>query len=248
MKNKLYLNTFSPSSVEIARCDGYGIEIESYMMANSARSVDDIHLPNLTDIPERILHGSIIHRQPENIAAKRKEELIAIFALHCRLAKTLSASKVVFHCDYFAAIWEKEAWIESRVDLWSRFLNAQTSNPEICLENFIDETPHMLATLIDRIAHPGLGICLDVGHAHCNSAVPVANWIKVLGRRIYHVHLHNNDGINDKHWPITRGTLDMKKTLELIARYASDATITLECDHRESLSWLNENGYLAMPT
>lgn len=50
---------------------------------------------------------------------------------------------------------------------------------------------------VDVVNDHRLKICLDVGHAHCNSKMEVEDWIRTLGDRIYYFHLHNNHGKQD---------------------------------------------------
>ena len=105
----------------------------------------------------------------------------------------------------------------------------------IYIENFKDDTPQLLLALVDSIADKRLRICLDTGHANCNSAVPAEQWIKVLGKSIGHAHLHNNDGIADRHWPLRKGTLDFGTILDCFATYTPDIDCVLECKLSESI-------------
>ncbi len=131
-----------------------------------------------------------------------------------------------------------EHHIESAVTFWRGFLADKGDELAVYIENMVDDDPSLLAALCDRVADDRFRLCLDVGHAHCNSSTPVAVWIAMLAGRIGHVHLHNNDGQRDSHWPLCRGTLDMGAALQQLQSEAPDATYTLECDFAPSLEWL----------
>lgn len=90
-------------------------------------------------------------------------------------------------------------------------------------------------------------ICLDVGHAGCSSPISLDQWISILGKRIGHVHLHNNDGMEDKHWPLGRGVLDMVAVIEALLDKADVQALVLECNAEESLRWLIQRGLFACP-
>lgn len=55
-----------------------------------------------------------------------------------------------------------------------------------------------LREVVDSLASPGVGLCLDTGHAHLTGGVDRA--IEVFAGRINHVHLQDNDGQADRHW------------------------------------------------
>ena len=63
----------------------------------------------------------------------------------------------------------------------------------------------MLAWL-RQSAHPNLGLLLDVGH--CLIAGEDAGAAaRAAGPLLAHVHLDDNDGVGDLHWPLLSGQL-----------------------------------------
>lgn len=85
-----------------------------------------------------------------------------------------------------------------------------------------------LADLLE--AEPELGLHLDIGH--CNLQVPANTALEIIeafGRRIQHVHLHDNKGgYADLHLPLGAGSLDYVPALKALQNAGYDATITLE--------------------
>jgi sugar phosphate isomerase/epimerase len=59
----------------------------------------------------------------------------------------------------------------------------------------------------------GVGLALDVGHAHLNHCLP-----GFLEASISHVHIHDNDGKEDMHLPVGRGTIDFLPVVRAIRR------------------------------
>lgn len=62
-----------------------------------------------------------------------------------------------------------------------------------------------LFALVKQIGQ--LGVTLDVGHAHLASLSP-SMLVQRLGRRLWHLHIHDNDGSADLHLPVGWGTVD----------------------------------------
>jgi sugar phosphate isomerase/epimerase len=91
----------------------------------------------------------------------------------------------------------------------------------VLIENLLSDptTPEHLITILDLGHLDGIGVCLDLGHAHIS--VGVLEGITVLNDRIVSLHVHDNHGQKDEHlwpgdgsidWPATRAALQSLKT------------------------------------
>jgi len=89
-------------------------------------------------------------------------------------------------------------------------------------------TARQVSELLDPI--PELGLHLDIGHA--NLLVELNSTDELLaayGRRLRHVHLHDNKGGNaDLHLPLGSGTLETDHYIRSLQAVGYDDTITLE--------------------
>lgn len=74
-------------------------------------------------------------------------------------------------------------------------------------------TPQELTELIEGT---GLGICLDIGHAHTMGLVK--EFLK-LKKRIINLHVHDNRGEFDEHLPIGDGTVDFPRVIKGLKGY-----------------------------
>jgi sugar phosphate isomerase/epimerase len=85
-----------------------------------------------------------------------------------------------------------------------------------------------LSELLDPL--PDLGLHLDIGHA--NLMAPHNTTREILhayGRRLRHVHLHDNKGgREDLHLPLRSGTLELEDCVGALVECGYDETITLE--------------------
>jgi sugar phosphate isomerase/epimerase len=80
-------------------------------------------------------------------------------------------------------------------------------------------------SLLDQI--PSLGVTLDVGHAHV-ARVSLADTVHRLGRRLRHVHVHDNDGAADQHRPVGYGTVDWRALLTALSDISYSGFLELE--------------------
>ena len=55
---------------------------------------------------------------------------------------------------------------------------------EIVMENVLDEDWRLLLDVYKQVNHPKFKLCLDMGHAHCYSEIPVMEWAEELSPSI----------------------------------------------------------------
>ncbi|MDW7658983.1 MAG: TIM barrel protein [Bacillota bacterium] len=243
----LSVNTFDKCSLQLAMEKGTGLEIDDYLWS-STEEEDKIrnHVSELMSGFSRFsFHGNAVSRDVAEIMQKTDEEMLRIYNKSYQQARYHSINKIVFHSNYLSSMESPELWVIRNALFWKRFLLDKPKSLSVNIENFIDDTPDMLAHLTDLVDDQRLKICLDVGHAGCNSSINLSRWISRLGRRIGHVHLHNNDGFSDKHWPLGRGVLNIAEIVRDLIDYTDEPTMVLECDFSESLRWLFQCGILA---
>jgi sugar phosphate isomerase/epimerase len=102
--------------------------------------------------------------------------------------------------------------------------------------------------LLERIEHANLGLLLDVGHCLLSHEDPAA----VIARgkeRLFYVHLDDNDGMSDLHWPLLTGQLTeelLRSTLSslLANRYAAPLCLELRAEKTEPAEGLRQGKQL----
>ena len=248
ISSKLFsINTFDKKSLQKAKDCGFGLEIEEYVMMYNEDEIKDKHeyVPKLMDGFSRFsFHGTIVNRDIIEINKIPDEELMAIYNKSYEYACFHNISRIVYHANYSADFETKSSWLNRQASFWKCFLQDKPPYIKIYIENFIDETPDMMSQLCDTVDDSRFRICLDTGHACCNSSINASEWIKILGKRIEHVHLHNNDKLSDRHWPLGEGILDMAEIIKDLLEYANVHTFVLECDFENSMQWLRKNNIL----
>ncbi len=72
-----------------------------------------------------------------------------------------------------------------------------------------------------------VGLCLDTGHAFANG-LDLASEVRDSGDRLIALHVHDNDGEVDRHWPPGRGKIDWPPFLEALRETRFGGAWTLE--------------------
>jgi len=85
--------------------------------------------------------------------------------------------------------------------------------------------------ILDNIPNTNIGICLDLGHYHCNFK-DIWN-LNDYKDRILAVHLHDNNGEEDQHLLPFDGTLDFNKGIRLLDELHYNGPTTLELCYRK---------------
>ncbi|NLG23732.1 MAG: TIM barrel protein [Clostridiales bacterium] len=236
------VNTYDKTCLADARRRGLGVEVEDFLWpcgeAELARR-REIAARATAGFAARSFHGSAVSRDFLAICAADAGQLRRLYDRSFELARSLGIDAVVFHANYFGHM-SAPAWVAAQAAFWRGYLCDKPARARIYAENFVGETPRMLADLCDAVGDARFGLCLDVGHAGCNSNVPLRDWISILGARIGHVHLHDNDGAADRHWPPGRGSLDLRRAIQDIGRLPGAPAIVLECDYAEGMRWVDE--------
>lgn len=107
---------------------------------------------------------------------------------------------------------------------------AEPMGISICAENNpfgLFSKPDEFRKLFRRV--PKVKFHLDMGHAFVSGGQGgISEFARKFGKKIAHVHVHDNFGRSDDHLPIGAGSIDFKKALGEIKRIGYDDTFTLE--------------------
>ena len=147
-------------------------------------------------------------------------------------ARALNATRIIYHSCFVPQINYYEGWVEQAVPFWKSFLDNKSTNITICMENVFDGSPDYIREVIRQVDHPSFGICLDVGHAHAFSSIPITQWIDEIGPYIRHIHIHDNDGTRDSHLSIGAGTIPWTAVTANLQKKCPAADFTIENTNR----------------
>jgi len=167
------------------------------------------------------VHGPFLDLNPTSPEPGVAELTRARYLLAVRIAGELGAGRLVLHTQFNANLRLPRypaRWVEENVRFWSGLLPVlEAARVTVTLENMWDPCPDYIAELLDRVASPHLAACLDVGHAHLFSRVPVRQWVRALGPHLVHVHLSDNSGGWDEHLAVGDGSVDFEAFFAALA-------------------------------
>ena len=224
--------------LDYAVSHGHGLEIRdidwSVVMDDSAARARLIHhyrsitarIPGLvtTHSPDRDLSPG--HTDPR-VAAETQKCITAFLDF----AEEVGLPRVISHTWSDDEALEQRGlagWVERHSAFWRDVLAGRSI--EVYLENSWGHSPELLAAEVDGIDLPNVGACLDVGHAHLQGGSPLDQWVDVLGPRIRHMHLHDNDGGSDQHLATGDGTIDWHRLVAALRRNGLTPAATLEVE------------------
>ncbi|MBQ2644756.1 sugar phosphate isomerase/epimerase [bacterium] len=134
-------------------------------------------------------------------------------------ALATDAKNMVFHSGHKGMKHKVSVqnYLEGSIKFWKEYIKQFEDKGIIAsIENVLEDSPKNLITIVDEVNSPNLKICLDTGHANLCSDIPISEWIKTYGKRLHHMHWHNNYKTNDDHSSLKNGTvnfLDIWETL-----------------------------------
>lgn len=189
------------------------------------------------------LHAPLYDINLASLNPRLAEASVAELSSCARLAADLGARILVVHPGYVPEDYPASYLVraEAQMDFALRLLadRARVHGLRIALENkqrgrghhFV-HTAEQHAAWVDRV--PGLTACVDFGHLHTLGLDPGA-YTRVLGARVTHVHVHDNQGVSDAHLPLGDGTVPWPAVLAALGELDYAGTTVLELPTPEAL-------------
>jgi sugar phosphate isomerase/epimerase len=222
----------------------------STALDNLGRYIEDYkeEIKEVIDYKDISFHGPFVDLVPasRDFAIRRvtKDRFTNAF----NAAREFKAKRIVYHTGYRSKVYGPEEWLKNSIEFWTDFTKDKLDNMEIHIENVYEDDYSLMAQLVDAINHKNFSVCLDIGHVNAISTKTIEDWVKGLGKRIKHVHLHNNDGFFDCHNSLSKGTIDMMDTLKILKEVVPEASWTLEImeldELIQSIEFLDKSGFL----
>jgi len=176
-------------------------------------------------------HAPFMDLNPGAVDEKVREVTAFRFNQVMQLVPLFRPRAIVFHPGYDRWRYDDDVdlWLKNSLTVWKPLAErAERLSVKMALENVFEESPFILKKLLDAVDSPFLGYCLDAGHGHLFSQVPMVNWIDALGSRLFEVHLHDNHRQADEHLPIGRGEIDFPALFSRIEERNLHPIFTIE--------------------
>lgn len=163
------------------------------------------------------------------------------------IAQEMELRGVVFHTGRLHGFRDPayiENWLKVNEEYFREILRVYPKQ-QIFMENMFDEAPDILAQLAVRFQdEPRFGVCLDYAHAAITN-IPGEEWVKALAPYIRHMHINDNDKINDLHQEIGTGQIEWHAFDNEMIRFGVESSVLIEMKdlerQRRSMEYLEKN-------
>lgn len=232
----------------------WGIEIQSFYDPDFIRRTPDaipIHRQAIEKIELRSLHGPFGDLCPGSFDSMVRDVARNRFEMAYDIAVQLDITNIVLHHGYVPGTSSPAGWLSRCTHFWKDFLDSKSAEMKFHVENMLESDPYLLSDVIESINKENVDVCLDIGHAHCHSKIPVVKWIEIFRTHIGYVHLLDNFGEKDEHLGLGEGNIPMVDVCNALCEYAPDAIWAIEAEGlgiQKSLVWLEENGFIEHKT
>lgn len=155
-----------------------------------------------------------------------------------RIADRLHARLVVVHpgFDHWRYPGMEIPWLDNAREFFIQLLNkTAASECRLAIENIYETRPATLVQLVSSVDSPRFGHCFDVGHWHLFGQESMTAWLRAISPQIFHLHLHDNQGVADDHLPVGDGKIDFPLLFNTISQLTPFPSVTLEAHQPEDL-------------
>ncbi len=226
-------------------CRGLGfdyLELGCESPDNFPHTFDEARIARIKDLAQRFeidycLHSASYVNSAEimpTVRSAAEQHLIE----YVQLASRLGAQHLVIHMGFHFSQYMEATYRAVLATFQSVVAEAERLRMPLVIENmnllspdaeirYLGTTIQELRVVLDHFDSPYLGLAMDVGHAHL---IPggIEPFIDAFGPRIGGLHLHDNDGIVDRHWALGKGTINWARVFERLREIGYDGSATIE--------------------
>lgn len=156
---------------------------------------------------------------------------IEIFEKYLELCESIKTKVIVIHDE--VPHGGVEPYVKSLIEI-SKI--AREKNIKIALEN-ARNNPYFLLELLEYSGNPdNIGIAYDLGHANIQLGTKeVIPFLEKAKEKIFHLHLHDNNGVYDEHKIPGQGIIDYPQVIKKLKNFKGYGIL--------ELSWSIETDY-----
>jgi len=219
---------------------GCGVELQSYGLEGVASPEGWARkLDRHREIASRVDGRIAVHGPFLGLIYFYRDHLLRD-AVQARLDRTfevaaaLRPQTLILHTNWkldHAALGLSEVWRDETARFWRGEIGRyEEIGVTVALENLLEPDPDLMIGCCDLVGSERFKLCLDVGHVNVWSELSHAEWIARMGRRVAHIHVHDNDGASDQHLPPGQGTVDFDALFAAIDAHTDRVTVSLELE------------------
>lgn len=223
---------------DIIEKTGAGLESIEFSIAENLDSLSEklraykVRLNNLGK-PELTMHGPFLDINPVAYDREIRKITMLRYAQSYEAARELEAKKIVYHTCLDPDVYLLTGWADRMVDFMQEFLE-ERRDIEVVMENVYDLEWTPILDVAQKLSYENFRLCLDMGHAHRFSTIPVSEWAENLKKYISHIHVHDNLRDWDNHLALGNGSIPLEEVFACLRRQ-KNITYTIECNTKEDV-------------
>lgn len=190
---------------------------------NRKRIQDALHSYNFGVLSHYPWYFSVAHPY-DSIQKAINAEFVRAF----ETAVSLGAKIATIHTEFMPGGIQERPVHTARTVETLKLLHKEAANRglDLLIENF-SASSFSIKDFKFLFAEVDMGMTLDIGHASTSDGEGAENFVKEFRKRIRHVHLHDNNKVQDQHLPLGAGKIDIARAVKEVKSFY-DGTITLE--------------------
>ncbi len=245
IQSTAYIGRYEPLDSALSRMKRHGydcMDYQDFIDENSMLySIDRVELKSVLSEQRKAFdsHGLSVSQlhgpwkcpfyddTKEQLAERFDKMVTAIYATSLLGAKYFVIHNIMPRC-------EDEEFIDKNFKFFSALAKeAKENDVIICMENmpFGDQPlarPHDLIKFVKELSDPYVKMCLDTGHCSCLGISP-ADAVHTIGKdHLKALHIHDNDGVADRHFLPYDGVTDWSAFAHALAAIDYDGVLSLE--------------------
>jgi len=149
-----------------------------------------------------------------SVDERERREAVALIKRALFICEKIEVRYLVVHFGNVNDGWDEGMVAQGTKSLQELEESCRPLGVSIAVENIVNQLsiPNHLASLIKDSSLKGLGICLDIAHAHLTGSLPEG--IEETGSYILTTHLHDTSGDKDDHLIPFSGIIDWKRVMD----------------------------------
>lgn len=153
-------------------------------------------------------------------------------------AKAINANTIVFHSGNKGMKHKisQNRFRENSILFWKEFIKEfEDADITAVIENVHERHPHQILDIVKEVNSPYLKVSLDTGHANLFSEIEICDWVKIYGKHLHHMHIHNNFGDDDSHNSLIEGTINFAEIFNTLQKENLSPIIVFEMFTQKNL-------------
>jgi len=225
------------------------VEINANMAHMDPRVFPCSELPHLGNLLNDLeLHPNSVHAPIEGVdlatqSPDIKKQSIELLTKTLEYCRAIECPIMVMHPNHSDSLpLGRETMKKNSIGAIREVVKkAEELGVKVAIENVIDKEGERfgsrtadLREIIENVDSSYLGICLDTGHANLliSSDASIREEILCAGEYLWTLHIHDNDGEKDCHWPPGDGNIDWSQVVKSLREVSYKGVFMMEIHER----------------